>query len=213
MRLSRLARARSALTLTVTLALTLVFFGRPAHAHPHVIDQETFDRVAGELSGERAQELTRRIVERHRIQGSPMMTDVATAVVLPALREAGVEARIESFPSDGKTAYQSFVSPMGWTMRGGELWVEGQVPERLCRYSDVPMCVSTYSKGGTFAGELVEVGRGIKDSDYAGKDVKGKVVLASGYAAAVVRKAVIARGAVGAVIYPDPADRPKLVTP
>ena len=161
-------------------ALTLTLLGAPAHANPHVIEQATFDRVAGELSGERAQELDRRIVERHRIQGSPMMADVASAVVLPALREAGVEASIETFPSDGKTLYQSFVSPMGWTMRGGELWVEGQAPERLCRYSDVPMCVSTYSRGGSFSGELVDVGQGTRDADYAGKDVKGKVVLASG---------------------------------
>jgi len=190
-------------------ALTLTLLGAPAHANPHVIEQATFDLVAGELSGERAQELDRRIVERHRIQGSPMMADVASAVVLPALREAGVEARIESFPSDGKTLYQSYVSPMGWTVRGGELWVEGKTPERLCRYSDVPMCVSTYSRGGSFSGELVDVGQGTRDADYAGKDVKGKVVLASGYAAAVVRKAVIARGAAGAVIYPDASDRPE----
>jgi hypothetical protein len=190
-------------------ALTLTLLGAPAHANPHVIEQATFDLVAGELSGERAQELDRRIVERHRIQGSPMMADVASAVVLPALRDAGVEARIESFPSDGKTLYQSYVSPMGWTMRGGELWVEGKTPERLCRYSDVPMCVSTYSRGGSFSGELVDVGQGTRDADYAGKDVKGKVVLASGYAAAVVRKAVIARGAAGAVIYPDASDRPE----
>jgi len=190
-------------------ALTLTLLAAPAHANPHVIEQATFDLVAGELSGERAQELDRRIVERHRIQGSPMMADVASAVVLPALRDAGVEARIESFPSDGKTLYQSYVSPMGWTMRGGELWVEGKTPERLCRYSDVPMCVSTYSRGGSFSGELVDVGQGTRDADYAGKDVKGKVVLASGYAAAVVRKAVIARGAAGAVIYPDASDRPE----
>jgi hypothetical protein len=123
MSLSRLAPACNALTLTLTLTL----LGAPAHAHPHVIEQATFDLVAGELSGERAQELDRRIVEHHRIQGSPMMADVASAVVLPALREAGVEARIETFPSDGKTRYQSFVSPMGWTIRGGELWVEGEM--------------------------------------------------------------------------------------
>src|SRR5262245_7154404 len=112
MRHSRFAPACSALTLTVTVTVTVTLSARPVHAHPHVIEQETFDRVASELSGERAQELDRRIVERHRIQGSPMMADVATAVVLPALREAGVEARIETFPSDGKTLYQSFVSPM-----------------------------------------------------------------------------------------------------
>src|SRR5260370_31279873 len=94
-------------------------------------------------------------------------------------------------------------------MRGGELWIEGDAPERLCRYSDVPMCVSTYSKGGSFSGELVDVGKGTSDGDYAGKEVKGKVALAYGYAAAVVRQAVLAHGAVGAVIYPAALDRPE----
>ena len=140
-----------------------------------------------------AQEHVRAIVEYHRIQGSPMMTEVAEKVVLAKLRTMGVEAKLEQFPSDGKTRYQTYISPMGWDMRGGELWVESVgtkkdfTPVRLCRYSDVPMCVSTYSKGGDWAGELVDVGVGTGDRDYEGKDVRGKVALAHGYAARVVR--------------------------
>jgi peptidase M28-like protein len=103
---------------------------------------------------------------------------------------------------------------MGWDMRGGELWVEsaageGFKPYRLCRYSDAPMCVATYSKGGDWSGEMVEVGSGLHEADYTGKDVKGKVVLASGYAGNVVREAVLKYGAVGAVIYPAPTERPE----
>jgi hypothetical protein len=192
----------------VAAVLLIVTSTRSARAQPHLVDKKTFDLIAHEFSGEHAQELDRRIVEYHRIQGSPMMADVAESVVLPALREAGLEARIEKFPSDGKTRYQAFLSPPAWKMRGGELWIEGDRPERLCRYSDVPMCVSTYARGGTFSGELIDVGRGTRDSDYAGKEVKGKVVLASGYAAEVVRQAVVGRGAVGAVIYPAALDRP-----
>ena len=72
----------------------------------------------------------------------------------------------------------------------------------LCRYADVPMCVSTYSKGGEWSGELVDVGSGTSDSAYQGVDLRGKVALASGYAANVVREAVIKHGAVGVAIYP-----------
>src|SRR5438270_5552734 len=103
---------------------------------------------------------------------------------------------------------------MGWEIRSGELWAESVAgekdfqPVRLCRYQDVPMCVSTYSKGGEWSGELVDVGKGSSDSDYANKDVKGKVALASGYAANVVRQAVLQHGAVGVVIYPAAEDRP-----
>jgi aminopeptidase YwaD len=185
----------------------------------HLVDQKTFDAIATEYSGEGAQENTRRIVEYHRIQGSPMMTAVAEQVVLPRLKAAGFEAKIEQFPSDGKTKYGTYISPMGWDMRGGELWVEGVKPEgvagakafkpiMLCRYADVPMCVSTYSKGGDWSGELVDVGSGTGDASYQGIDVRGKVALASGYAGNVVREAVIKHGAIGVVIYPSAEDRP-----
>ena len=70
------------------------------------------------------------------------------------------------------------------------------------------MCVSTYSKGGEWSGELVDVGSGTSDTDYKDKDLHGKVALASGYAANVVREAVLKHGAVGVVIYPAAADRP-----
>jgi aminopeptidase YwaD len=187
----------------------------------HLVKQETFDAIATEYSGEAAQENTRRIVEYHRIQGSPMMAAVAEQVVLPRLKAVGIDARIEQFASDGKTRYGTYISPMGWDMRSGELWVDGVKSEsvagaqnkdfkpiRLCRYADVPMCVSTYSKGGEWSGQLVDVGSGTSDADYQNVDVRGKVALASGYAANVVREAVLKHGAVGVVIYPAAGDRP-----
>jgi aminopeptidase YwaD len=180
----------------------------------HLVKQETFDAIATEYSGEAAQENTRRIVDYHRIQGSPMMASVAEQVVLPRLKAAGLDAKIEQFLSDGKTKYGTYTSPMGWDMRGGELWIESMgaakdfKPIMLCRYADVPMCVSTYSKGGEWSGELVDVGSGTSDANYQGVDVRGKVALASGYAANVVREAVLKHGAVGVVIYPAAGDRP-----
>lgn len=180
----------------------------------HLVKQETFDAIATEYSGEAAQENTRRIVEYHRIQGSPMMAAVAEQIVLPRLKAAGLEAKIEQFPSDGKTRYGTYISPMGWDMRGGELWVEDVAgtkdfkPIMLCRYADVPMCVSTYSKGGDWTGELVDVGSGTSAASYQGVDVRGKVALASGYAGNVVREAVLKHGAIGVVIYPSATDRP-----
>lgn len=185
----------------------------------HLVKQEVFNAIATEYSGEAAQENTRRIVEYHRIQGSPMMAAVAEQVVLPRLKAAGLQAgllesKIEQFVSDGKTRYGTYISPMGWDMRGGELWLEGMAgakdfkPMMLCRYADVPMCVSTYSKGGEWSGELVDVGSGTSDANYQSVEVRGKVALASGYAANVVREAVLKHGAVGVVIYPSAGDRP-----
>jgi len=202
----------------ILLCLSIVLTALLAPAQ-HLVKQETFDAIATEYSGEVAQENTRRIVEYHRIQGSPMMASVAEQVVLPRLKTAGLEAKIEQFVSDGKTKYGTYTSPMGWDMHGGELWVEGVKtdsvggaqdfkPIMLCRYADVPMCVSTYSKGGEWSGEPVDVGSGTSDANYQGVDVRGKVALASGYAANVVREAVLKHGAVGVVIYPSAGDRP-----
>jgi aminopeptidase YwaD len=192
----------------IVIAALVVATALPVAAASHVVDQKTFDTIARELSGELAQELDRRIVEHHRIQGSPMMAAVARDVVIPAIGKAGVAAQLEQFISDGRTMYQTYVSPMGWSINEGELWLEGETPSRICRYSDVPMCVSTYSRGGDWSGELVDVGAGTSEADYEGKDVKGKVALASGYAENVVNLAVLKYGAVGAVIYPAANDRP-----
>jgi aminopeptidase YwaD len=195
-------------------AAVLICFLSTLASAQHLVDQKTFDAIAGEYSGEAAQENTRRIVEYHRIQGSPMMADVAEQVVLPRLKAFGIDAKIEQFASDGKIKYGTYTSPMGWDMRSGELWVESASgtkdfkPFMLCRYADVPMCVSTYSKGGDWSGELVDVGSGTSDADYKDRDVRGKVALASGYAANVVRQAVLKHGAVGVVIYPAANDRP-----
>src|SRR3954466_932300 len=120
----------------------------------HLVKKEIFDAIANEYSGEGAQENIRNIVEYSRIQGSPMMANVGSDVVLAKLKAMGVESKVEQWTSDGKTTYGTYVSPMGWDMRGGELWLESMGddrnfrPMRLCRYTDVPMCVATMSKGG-----------------------------------------------------------------
>lgn len=46
------------------------------------------------------------------------------------------------------------------------------------------MSVITYSNAGEATAELVWVGSGTSDADYAGKDVKDKIVLATGYGGA-----------------------------
>jgi hypothetical protein len=198
------------------IACLLLGLSAHAAADEHLIPRSTLELYESEYSGEAAREYIQRIVQYHRIQGSPMMAEVSTHVVLERLQAAGVKGYTETFPSDGRTRYQSLLSPMSWSMRSGELWIEEARgpggapirPLRLCRYADVPMCVSTYSKGGTFAGELVDVGPGTSARDYEGKDVRGRVALASGYAGAVMRQAVLKYGAVGVVIYPDARDRP-----
>lgn len=197
----------------IVSAALLVFAIAATPEEPRLVPEATFRAIAGELSGEQAFETARRIVDQHRIQGSTMMARSAE-LVLAELKAAGLEANLETFRSDGATKYGTFTSPLAWEIKSGELWIEKVSndstfkPYRMSRYADVPMAVSTYSKGGTFTGELIDVGKGTRDGDYSGIDVAKKIVLASGYAANVQREAVIERGAAGVIIYPAAGDRP-----
>jgi hypothetical protein len=185
-----------------------------ATPEPHLVPAATFQAIASEYSGEQAFETARRIVDQHRIQGSTMMARSAE-MVLGELKAAGLEANLETFRSDGAIRYGTFVSPMGWEIKSGELWVthvSGDAnfkPFRMSRYADVPMSVTTYSKGGVFTGELIDAGKGTDEESYQNKNVAGKVVLAYGYAANVQREAVLKRGALGIIIYPRATDRPR----
>src|SRR6478752_7086347 len=105
------------LTAMKKLLVPLCLFAAVSAPAQHLVDQKTFGAIAAEYSGEAAQENTRRIVEYHRIQGSPMMASVAEQVVLPRLKAMGLEASIEQFVSDGKIRYGTYISPIGWDMR------------------------------------------------------------------------------------------------
>ena len=79
----------------------------------------------------------------------------------------------------------------------------------------VPAGSADNSRTTHVSAELVDVGEGLVAKDYEGKDVKGKVVLASASAAAVHRVAVWERGALGVIAYqtnrPEHFDAPEQV--
>ena len=63
------------------------------------------------------------------------------------------------------------------------------------------MRVATNSRSADVTAELIDVGAGTAESDYQGKDVKGKIVLASGNSRAVHALAVWKFGAAGVISY------------
>jgi len=65
------------------------------------------------------------------------------------------------------------------------------------------MSVITDSNPGDVTAELVWVGAGVNEADYAGKDIAGKIVLATGYGGDVHRLAVLKYGARAVVCYLD----------
>ncbi|WP_426751551.1 M28 family peptidase [Myxococcus sp. Y35] len=87
-----------------------------------------------------------------------------------------------------------------WRATRGELWVAGPQRYRVTSHADMPMALAVGS--GSFEGtdlELVDVGSGAQDAEYAGKALKGKVALIDGHPTAALRQAVVRHGAVGVV--------------
>jgi hypothetical protein len=186
---------------------TIVVFASSAHAQQFepLLDARTRDLLHEALSGEVAKDHVIQITRSHRIQGARGYRSGAE-YVLEQLRGSGfteAEAYIESFPSDGKIAYQTWQSPSGWDIEWGELRVVEPYEERIVGYPEVAMSVITYSNPGDVTAELVWVGEGTSDDDYDGKDVTGKFVLATGYGGSVHRLAVLKYGAAAVVCFLD----------
>jgi len=201
---------RLRLLLTGTLLAAAAAVAAPAHAQdaaPFLLDAGTRDLLHESLSGERAKDHVIQISRNHRIQGSRGYRDAAQ-YVLGQLRAAGfseADAYIESFPSDGKIVYQTWQSPPGWHIESAELRMVEPFDERIIGYPEIGMSVVTYSNSGHARAELVWVGAGTRDSDYEGKDVRGKIVLCTGNGGAVHRLAVLKYGASAVVCYLDDA--------
>jgi aminopeptidase YwaD len=71
----------------------------------------------------------------------------------------------------------------------------------LASYTAEPVTLAEDSESANVAADLVDVGEGTRESDYAGKNVKGKIVLVGAQPGAVQDLAVGKFGAVGIVSY------------
>lgn len=159
-------------------------------AVPELPDTRAGWLEAGDLDGDTAARAAAPDAGARRVGGTPA--------------DAGPQAWIESFASDGRVTYQTWQSPSGWDIDAAELrLVSPAAPggERLVGYPEAPMSLVTYSNPGDVTAPLVWAGGGERPEDYAGLDVAGKFVLATGYGGAVHREAVLRRGAAAVVCY------------
>ena len=187
----------------VTAAAVMFILPLVSQEQSILLDNKTRDLLHESLSGELAKEHVYQITRYHRIQGSRQYRDAAN-YVLGKLRGYGFsekDAYIETFKSDGKVSYQTWQSPSGWDISWAELRMVEPYDERIVGYPEIAMSVMTYSNPGDVTAELVWVGSGERDEDYVEKNVKGKIVLATGYGGAVHRLAVLKYGAKAVVCF------------
>jgi hypothetical protein len=117
------------------------------------------------------------------------------------------DVRILQFPADGKIFYGTQRSRLAWDADFAELWEMGNnggtwTPTILMgSYEAMPVALAEDSESADVTADLIDVGNGTAESDYAGKDVRGKIVLAAAQPGGVQELAVEKFGAAGIVSY------------
>jgi hypothetical protein len=90
-------------------------------------------------------------------------------------------------------------SYLGWTVEEARLWEVRPQHLLLGDWKTDPIHLADYSHSADVETELIDVGNGAAEADYAGKDVRGKIVLADGVLARVQELAIVQHGAAGIV--------------
>ena len=171
---------------------------------PPLLPEKDVAALANELSGETAKRNLEGIARFHRQRGSQGFHSAAELVAERARAYGLSDVAILQFPADGKIFYGTQRSRPAWDAERAELEEvkDGkELKEKIASYEAEPIVLAEDSESADVTANLVDVGEGTKESDYAGKDVKGKIVLASAQPGAVQDLAVGKFGAAGIVSY------------
>jgi aminopeptidase YwaD len=170
---------------------------------PPLLPEREVAALAQELSGETAKRNLEGIARFHRQRGSRGFHSAAELVAERARAYGLSDVAILQFPADGKIYYGTQRSRPPWDVEFAELWeMQGGVASvKMGSYDAEPVVLAEDSESADVIADLIDVGEGAKQSDYAGKDVKGKIVLAGAQPGAVQDLAVGKFGAAGIVSY------------
>jgi len=161
--------------------------------------------LANELSGETAKRNLEGLARLHRQRGSAGFHAAAELVAERARAYGLSDVAILQFPADGKIFYGTQRSRPGWDAEEGELEEvkekSAETRVKIASYRAMPIVLAEDSESADVMAELVDVGEGTKEADYAGKNVKRKIVLTGAQPGAVQDLAVGKFGAVGIVSY------------
>ena len=118
------------------------------------------------------------------------------------------EVEILELPADGRIFYGTQRSRPAWDADFAELWEQAPAAgggwadaRRIASWEARPVTLAQDSASGEAAAELVDVGAGTSEADYAGKEVRGRLVLVAAQPGPVSKLAVDRFGAAGIVSY------------
>jgi len=172
-----------------------------------LVDADVLEQIAEETSGEAAKRNLDTITLQHRMRTGDQFAE-ATQHILRMLQAYGLdEIELLEYPADGETMFGTQKSRPVWEVRSAELWEVQQIDgetvrkRRLGDWQSVPLSLAQDSLSGEALAALIDIGAGTEDADYAGKDVRGRLVLTSSQPEAVAERAVGELGAAGIVSY------------
>jgi len=175
----------------------------PALAHaPPLLPAPEIAALANELSGETAKRNLEGLARFHRQRGSEGFHAAAELIAERARAYGLSNVEILRFPTDGKIMYGTQRSRPAWDAEEGELSdVSEDRANKIASYAASPVALAEDSESADVTAELVDVGEGTGDNDYAGKVVKGRIVLAGAQPGEIEELAVGKFGAAGIVSY------------
>ncbi len=197
-------RIRLPLTALLSCAIPLAAPAQRASTVP-LLPEPTVAALAGELSGASAKRNLEFITRQHRMRASKGFRTAADFVAAQAKSYGLEEVTVHEIPADGHTMYETQKARLGWDPEFAELWeahADGSrvTPVlRVASFEDEPVILAEDSDSADVTAELVDVGAGTSDKDYAGKNVRGKIVLTSEAPGGVIPLAYDKYGAKGVV--------------
>lgn len=155
--------------------------------------------MQNEISGERAINLVTRIAAHHRIQSSPGFR-AAAELCEQVVRGYGLETETFRYVADGKTSLWGCLIPQEWEAVSATLELIEPEKQRLADFSECKISLIQRSAPASLDSvEIVVMNDGLEKSEYAGADVRGKLVLTKGDVDRVHQLAVEQFGAAGIV--------------
>jgi len=165
--------------------------GVPKTILPLALLQEIIHEASGDLAFQN--EILLAGVNRNRPPEEYVNGYWDAAFILGKLKEYGItDSRIIDLPTRG---------PLTWDAEMGELWITAPVKRKIADLKEIAASLCSGSATADVTAELVYVGPGNRDVFYAGKDVKGKVVLVNGSPGGAQQLAVEKYGALGLIGY------------
>ncbi|MDB6101959.1 MAG: hypothetical protein JWO52_1958 [Gammaproteobacteria bacterium] len=180
-----------------------VIIARPTLAHtPPLLPEKEVAALANELSGETAKRNLEGLARFHRQRGSQGFHAAAELIAERARAYGLNNVQILQFPADGKLFYGTQKARQAWDAEQGELseLKEGN-ESKIASFAAEPIVLAEDSESANVTADLVDAGNGSRESDYSGKDIKGRIVLVAAAPGDAQRIAVGQFNAAGIISY------------